>query len=219
MKAIFALIFFIIFSITSLCNAKTKEYCENKWPGNYLMIEHCIDSQRGDCLKFATYVEDYGGNKDAKKIIDECLFKWELPAFDTFNFIMVTHCIEEQFNSYASLYGPLQKKKPEEVEKKDIQKNAGPVKSQEALNKTVKKNDEYMETKSKLSKKYKIDETIELQNTEDDVISIYKDSGMENIIIMFTNGVHAKIIEVGDGKYKVKIGNYTGWIPEGVIKQ
>lgn len=59
--------------------------------------------------------------------------------------------------------------------------------------------------------------TVRLRNPADDVVAIYKGPELKNTIIFFTNGTTVKILETGQGSYKIKVREYVGWVPEGVI--
>lgn len=56
-----------------------------------------------------------------------------------------------------------------------------------------------------------------MYNSADNCFAIYKTLALKEPIILFTNGITTKVLDVSKHSYKVKVLDYVGWIPESVI--
>ncbi len=92
--------------------AGTEEYCADKWPNDYRMRDYCQEQQIDGNQKLFSIAKDKGlvnhGNLSAspdggdyEKIIYQCMSKWELVRFKTYDYNMVVYCIDQQFEAYA----------------------------------------------------------------------------------------------------------------------
>lgn len=64
-----------------------------------------------------------------------------------------------------------------------------------------------------------VGEVVKLNNPSDDCVAFYKDSSLKEIIILFTNGSMAKVLETkGSDIYKVQVAERIGWVSGDVLK-
>jgi len=100
--------------ITTFAIAGTEEFCANKWPNNYKMRGYCQEQQNEGNRELFSIARSKGLVKDGRlsasrsggdheKIISQCMSKWELARFDTYDFKMVVYCINQQFEAYAKI--------------------------------------------------------------------------------------------------------------------
>ena len=111
-KKIFLKIIFISLLFANFAIAGTEEYCADKWPDDYRMRNYCQEQQNEGNRKLFSIARDKGLVKDGKlsaspngedyeKIIYQCMSKWELARFNTYDYKMVVYCIDQQFEAYA----------------------------------------------------------------------------------------------------------------------
>ena len=105
--AIVASILIINFSV-----AGTDEFCADKWPNNQRMQNYCQEQQNEGNQQLFSIAESKGLVKnghlsvstsggDYEKIIYQCMAKWEIARFGTYDYKMVVYCINQQFEAYV----------------------------------------------------------------------------------------------------------------------
>lgn len=104
------------FLLSNFAIAGTQEYCADEWPGDYRMREHCeeqqgeaqrklFDAARGlGLVKDGTLSASPSGG-DKEKIINKCMGEWVRGRFNTYDYRMVQHCVEQQFEAYEKVVG------------------------------------------------------------------------------------------------------------------
>ena len=107
--------------------AGTEEFCADKWPNDYRMRDYCQEQQVEGNQKLFSIARDKGLVKDGslsaspnggdyEKIIYQCMSKWELARFGTYDYKMVVYCIDQQFEAYAKTGANGQKKNSTGIE-------------------------------------------------------------------------------------------------------
>jgi len=97
--------------LVGIALAGTAEYCTDKWPNDYQMRDYCQEQQGEAQQRLFSIGKKKGLGKngslsatnsggDYEKIINRCMSKWELARFGTYDFEMVVHCINQQFEAY-----------------------------------------------------------------------------------------------------------------------
>jgi hypothetical protein len=93
---------------------RIKERCKAKWNNNPVMTQHCynaeVEAAHNTAEYFVKYVHKYDAlpetdevnaafmNDQPAQIVLYCMEKWEDKEYDTYNFMMVEHCIESQLD-------------------------------------------------------------------------------------------------------------------------
>jgi len=94
----------------------TNEYCANEWPSDYRMQNHCIEQQRegqNELFRVAKSIGLVDGNTvsaspsggEQERIVNKCMSEWRRARFDTYDYRMVVHCIDQQLESLAKISG------------------------------------------------------------------------------------------------------------------
>lgn len=111
----FLILFTVIVFTSSLSLADgLNDFCQNKWENNYRMIEYCLNEQIKAQHKVFNYGRKHGLVKNDRlsisnsedpyqKIIYNCMNKWELSEYNTYNYRMVDYCIKKQVQAYERL--------------------------------------------------------------------------------------------------------------------
>ena len=108
-------IIFTLLNSTLFCGMD--EFCFSKWGSNTSMLEHCKNQQIEANNKFFRIAEEYGlssggsisvnnDGSDIERIFFKCMNQWEKPKYQTRDFTMVVHCIEQQITSYKVVSQP-----------------------------------------------------------------------------------------------------------------
>jgi len=98
--------------IINVSVAGTEEFCADKWPNDYRMRNYCQEQQNEGNQQLFSIAESKGLVKnghlsaspnggDYEKIIYQCMTKWKVSRFDTYDYKMVVYCIKQQFEAYT----------------------------------------------------------------------------------------------------------------------
>ena len=106
-KTIITLAAAAIIGMSSAAMADSKSYCAAEWPGDFRMQAHCLEKQREGAAEARAFIDRHG-IEDGMKISDSpyaqmwalCSGQWELPAHETWDWRMVSHCLKRQMEGY-----------------------------------------------------------------------------------------------------------------------
>ena len=109
---LFVIAIIVQFIIVTFSMAGTEEFCADKWPNDYKMRIYCQEQQNEGNQKLFSIAKAKGivknghlsaspNGNDYEKIIYQCMAKWELSRFNTYDFKMVVYCINQQFDAYT----------------------------------------------------------------------------------------------------------------------
>lgn len=84
-----------------------RAFCANRWPDKEPLQKYCEEEQTSANLELFNIAQAQGLVKDGKisvstagddqeKIIVQCMKKWQKPAFQTYDFVLVVTCIKEK---------------------------------------------------------------------------------------------------------------------------
>lgn len=76
------------------------DWCRGEWPGNFRMQEHCLRTQVEAAQEVAKMNQSIKGNADLENVMGQCAAQWTIPG-GQFNWRMVRHCAQRQFDSYG----------------------------------------------------------------------------------------------------------------------
>ena len=107
--------------------------------------------------------------------------------------------------------------KPERGGYKESQNRQNRIMPDKYEKQLIKPTPVYQKTSTIFTDKYQTNYLVKLHNLNDICFAIYKTSVLDNIIILFTNGITTKILDVSERSYKIQVLNYVGWIPERII--
>jgi hypothetical protein len=75
--------------------------CKQKWPDDYVMQKHCVETQTEARAKVQAV--DVLGSKVKMKIWAKCSGDWTDKRTDLTDWVMMSHCYDTQWSAYRAL--------------------------------------------------------------------------------------------------------------------
>ena len=105
---------FILNLIVIFCIAGTEEFCANKWPDDYRMRNYCQEQQAEAKQQLFLIADSKGLIKNSRlsvspngneyeRIIYQCIKRWRVSRFGTYDYRMLVYCIEKQIEAYVKI--------------------------------------------------------------------------------------------------------------------